>query len=170
MARTSSRRRLGRRNRSERRAAGDDRLPRLAVRFLHARLCRRDDGAAGRRDESSTKQQLRCGLTGNLCRCTGYTPILKRAGKRIRLGTSEWSTLYPSDANALANSVQRRHQPIEVGPNGTVSHMFVASPPDLEAALAVLDEPSRCRRSLPARPTLACGSINRSRFRNEFSI
>ena len=39
---------LGGEDDAERRAAGDDRLPRLAVRLLHARLCRGDDGPAGR--------------------------------------------------------------------------------------------------------------------------
>ena len=48
-ARTSSPSKgLGGETDAERRAAGDDRVPRLAMRLLHARLRRRDDGPAGR--------------------------------------------------------------------------------------------------------------------------
>ena len=46
--------------------------------------------------------------------------------------------LYPSDANAFASSVSDATQTIEVGAEWDGEPHFVASPPDLEGALAVL--------------------------------
>ena len=67
-------------------AAGDGRLPRLAMRLLHAGL--RDVAvgalprAPGAADRARPTREIRSALTGNLCRCTGYRPILD-AGERM---------------------------------------------------------------------------------------
>ena len=67
-------------------AAGDGRPPRLAVRLLHAghRHVAVVHGRARLRHRAvPTRADLADGLAGNLCRCTGYRPILDAAEQAI---------------------------------------------------------------------------------------
>jgi xanthine dehydrogenase small subunit len=84
-------------------------------------------------DESS----MRCGLTGNLCRCTGYTPIID-AGQKVDVERhARLEERFPSAA-MVGEVADRLHQPIEVRAEWDgQEHVFI-SPPDLEAALAAL--------------------------------
>ncbi|HEY3395373.1 MAG TPA: FAD binding domain-containing protein, partial [Lacipirellulaceae bacterium] len=81
--------------------------------------------------------QMRCGLTGNLCRCTGYTPIFE-AGISVDIARHErLEALYPS-GEMLDELEARRSQPIEVRAEwGGEAHLF-ASPPNLPSALEYL--------------------------------
>jgi xanthine dehydrogenase small subunit len=87
--------------------------------------------------DSLDESQMRCGLTGNLCRCTGYTPILE-AGRQVEWDRHERiETRYPS--RAMLGQFETRHgQPIEVHAEwGGQAHLF-ASPPNLQSALEFL--------------------------------
>lgn len=86
-------------------------------------------------DEAS----MRCGLTGNLCRCTGYTPILD-AGRHIDVTQHHRiEQRYPSAA-MMSDFAQRRGQPIEVRAEWDDQEHVFMSPPDLDEALTVLKE------------------------------
>jgi xanthine dehydrogenase small subunit len=80
---------------------------------------------------------MRCGLTGNLCRCTGYTSIID-AGCQVDLTQHHRAEeLYPSK-RMLSEFAKRRKQPIEVrGEWDEQEHVFM-SPPNREAALQSL--------------------------------
>jgi xanthine dehydrogenase small subunit len=86
-----------------------------------------------RLDESS----MRCGLTGNLCRCTGYTPILD-AGRNVDTSQHQRAEhLY--DAQPILNeALARREQSIKVRAEWDEQLHAFQSPPDLDAALEVL--------------------------------
>jgi xanthine dehydrogenase small subunit len=86
-----------------------------------------------RLDESS----MRCGLTGNLCRCTGYTPIID-AGEHIDVGQHErLEQRYPTD-KMLGELSERREQPIEVRAEWDEQEHVIFSPPSLDAAIELL--------------------------------
>jgi xanthine dehydrogenase small subunit len=84
-------------------------------------------------DEST----LRYGLTGNLCRCTGYTSIID-AGRHVDLTQHHRAEeLYPG-APMHSEFASRRDQPIKVRAEwGEQEHLFM-SPPNLHAALQSL--------------------------------
>jgi xanthine dehydrogenase small subunit len=80
---------------------------------------------------------MRCGLTGNLCRCTGYTSIID-AGRKIDVTQHHRADeLYPSE-NLLSEFAARRGRPIEVRAEWDEQEHLFMSPPNLDAALAFL--------------------------------
>jgi xanthine dehydrogenase small subunit len=84
-------------------------------------------------DESA----MRCGLTGNLCRCTGYTPIID-AGRKVDVARHHAvEDLYPSAA-MQSDFAQRRNEPIEVQAEWDDELHTFMSPPNLDAALECL--------------------------------
>jgi xanthine dehydrogenase small subunit len=86
---------------------------------------------------SLDEARLRYGLTGNLCRCTGYTPILE-AGLEMDSDRHERvGGLYPSDG-MISEFRARRHETIEVAAEWGGEQHFVAAPPDLACALRYL--------------------------------
>jgi xanthine dehydrogenase small subunit len=86
---------------------------------------------------SLDESQLRYGLTGNLCRCTGYTPILE-AGLEMDSDRHERvAGLYPNDV-MISEFRARRHETIEVAAEWRGEQHFVAAPPDLDGALRYL--------------------------------
>jgi xanthine dehydrogenase small subunit len=80
---------------------------------------------------------MRCGLTGNLCRCTGYTPILD-AGRQVDTAQHQrMEVLYPSEA-MVREFAGRNTQKIEVAAEWHGEPRVVVSPPDLTSALEAL--------------------------------
>jgi xanthine dehydrogenase small subunit len=88
-------------------------------------------------EDALDETQMRCGLTGNLCRCTGYTPILEAGAKVDAFRHEPIESLYPS-GEMLTEFETRRVQSIDVHVEwGGEAHLF-ASPPDLQSALEFL--------------------------------
>ncbi len=58
-------------------AVGVSRAGRCPVRLLHSRDAHLRDGTPRRRTRAPTEDEVRIGLSGNLCRCTGYDGIVK---------------------------------------------------------------------------------------------
>jgi xanthine dehydrogenase small subunit len=81
---------------------------------------------------------VRCGLTGNLCRCTGYTPIIDAGRKIDRTQHRRAEELY-SSAEMLTQFARRRDQPIEVRAEWNEREHVFMSPPNLDAALQSLN-------------------------------
>jgi xanthine dehydrogenase small subunit len=80
---------------------------------------------------------MRCGLTGNLCRCTGYTPIID-AGRQIDLTQHRrLEQRFPS-AGMLSEFASRRMQPIEVQAQWNDEEHRFFSPPESSTALEYL--------------------------------
>src|SRR4051794_40557004 len=80
---------------------------------------------------------MRCGLTGNLCRCTGYTPIID-SGRRVDMTQHHRAEeLYPS-AHMLSEFADRREQPIAFRAEWDEQEHVIFSPPNLVGAVELL--------------------------------
>jgi xanthine dehydrogenase small subunit len=95
-------------------------------------------GILEERDELN-ETNMRCGLTGNLCRCTGYTSIIE-AGSKLDVASHErMAAKYPADA-MISEFHQRRRQSIEMRAEWESRLHTCASPANLDDALAFLAE------------------------------
>jgi xanthine dehydrogenase small subunit len=87
--------------------------------------------------EELDESAMRCGLTGNLCRCTGYTSIID-AGRKIDTSKHHRAEeLYPS-APMLSEFAGRSREPIEVTAEWDEQQHLYMSPPSLDVALEML--------------------------------
>lgn len=80
---------------------------------------------------------MRCGLTGNLCRCTGYAPIVE-SGRQIDLSQHERIEHRFPSAMFIGEIRQRRTLPIEVHAEWDGERHSLISPPNLMDALKTL--------------------------------
>ena len=76
-------RRRRRRRAAARRAGGVHRARRRAVRHLHAGDDPRRGQPAGIASPQADDDEIRVGLAGNLCRCTGYMKIFEAVRRAI---------------------------------------------------------------------------------------
>lgn len=63
--------------------------------------------------ERPTEEQWRCGLTGNLCRCTGYTSIVAAAEQANQTSTKRMNEVYPP-ATMLETAEAGRGESLEI--------------------------------------------------------
>jgi len=89
--------------------------------------------------EELNETSMRCGLTGNLCRCTGYTPILEAGARVDSVRHERMVHRYPAEA-MISEFDQRRQEPIEVAAEWDSRLHLCSSPASLEEGLAFLAE------------------------------
>jgi xanthine dehydrogenase small subunit len=87
------------------------------------------------RNATPTVDEWRSGLTGNLCRCTGYTSILAAAKQATNESPQSLGEFYPASA-MIGEFEQLRGQPFTVNDG----ERTVFSPVDVAAALAFLKD------------------------------
>jgi xanthine dehydrogenase small subunit len=90
--------------------------------------------------DSLNEPDWRAGLTGNLCRCTGYTPILDAATKACEADRERLDRLYPP-STMLADLAPLAADPIELNvPSGLAAGPLqrAACPATLDDALSFL--------------------------------
>lgn len=94
------------------------------------------------RHDSPSVEQYRLGLTGNLCRCTGYTSILEAGTKVSRDGYRRLEQRYPGQP-ILEQLVSLGDEAIEIGAAGNDGPLSLYSPVRLDDALDYLAEHPR---------------------------
>jgi xanthine dehydrogenase small subunit len=87
--------------------------------------------------DSLDESNMRCGLTGNLCRCTGYTPIFESGAKVESREHKRLEALYPSESMRAEFAV-RRTQLIMIHAEWGGEVYRVGSASKLDAALEFL--------------------------------
>ena len=163
---------------AQRRAAGDARVPRPAVRVLHAGLRRLDHRAAGARPDPDD-DEIRDGLSGNLCRCTGYQGIVA-AVKMAAGARQEVSLMTALDEHApstagnrfVGQRVQRREDARLVTGHGTyvddvvVPGMLHIAFLRCDIACGTITEPRRRRRRASCPASSPCSPVPTSTARS----
>ncbi|QDT72887.1 xanthine dehydrogenase small subunit [Lacipirellula limnantheis] len=87
--------------------------------------------------ETVDENELRTGLTGNLCRCTGYTPILEAGMKSNDAEHERLNELYPA-APLLAEFETLRNEPLALAAEWFGESHVAACPTTLAGALEFL--------------------------------
>lgn len=85
------------------------------------------------------EEGLRTGLTGNLCRCTGYTQIIESGLRCNEADHERLNDLYPPEA-MLADFDQLRDEPVQLEAEWFGEYHIVACPASLAGALDFLAE------------------------------
>ena len=141
--------------------AGDGRASRLAVRVLHAGFRRRPGRACSSPTTGTDDDALRTGLAGNLCRCTGYVPILE-AGLSVDPANST-GDCRASIRRARCSRSWPRMRGSRSGSRPGRAVFF--RPSRLEDAVAFQGAASRRGHRLPARPSWASSGTSRGSSR-----
>jgi xanthine dehydrogenase small subunit len=89
------------------------------------------------KEESLEESQLRTGLTGNLCRCTGYTPILEAGLKCNEAEHQRLGELYPA-APMIADLQPHAREPVRIDAVAYGEQQIVCCPTTLDDALKFL--------------------------------
>jgi xanthine dehydrogenase small subunit len=89
--------------------------------------------------ETLDEASLRSGLTGNLCRCTGYTPIIEAGLACHDADFVQINDLYPPES-MLAEFAELRSSPLQLRAEAFGEHHVAFSPATLDEALQFLAE------------------------------
>ena len=110
-----------------------------------------------------SEAELQKALDGNICRCTGYRPILEAAGKL--LDVEDCSNARCGDAEGFC---KHRGTPCGAAPSRGVRvldrerNLAYVEPTSLKALLAELDRPRLARDAAPPRPASLVGGATAS--------
>jgi xanthine dehydrogenase small subunit len=116
--------------------------------------------------DSLDESQLRCGLTGNLCRCTGYTPILEAGTELDAVRHERVEQLYPSgpmiaefaprcDENIEVQAEWNGRQHVLYSPTNESDALdFLKARPDATIVAGATDIGVRINKSLKVPPTI----------------